>query len=195
MSNAYLSLATILLVISISNTGSSDIDNVFEESRFRESVTTTISENSIIANHKYYVSVSNAEYKASAGAVQMISRFFIDDLEDVLNVRYENNFVLGEPGGIDKLLPTLQDYLNQKLDVAIDGEGKNPTLIGAEYQDDQLLLYIELPAPKEPSSISISYTALIELFPEQKNLIHFNIAKQRKTVIIDANRTSDTLKF
>jgi len=39
--------------------------------------------------HKYYLSVSNVSYSTKAKALQMVSRYFIDDLEDVLNERME----------------------------------------------------------------------------------------------------------
>ena len=39
--------------------------------------------------HKYYLSVMDLEYNEDAKAVQMVTRIFYDDLEDVLNERYD----------------------------------------------------------------------------------------------------------
>lgn len=157
--------------------------------RFRES------EDNIHHFHKYYISVSNATYSQSAKSVQMISRFFIDDMEDVLNMRQEKAVVLGDPATIEELYPLLKDYIARKLTVQINGAASIPSFIGAEYESDQILLYIELPSESVPNEITIKFNAFLEMFEEQKNLIHMKINGKRRTLLIDKNNALDSVKF
>ncbi len=155
--------------------------------RFRES------EN--INFHKYYISVSNATYSKEAKSVQMITRFFIDDLEDVINARISNPIKLGDKSTIQDVYPYLKDYLNKKLQVKIDGKNTMPNFLGAEYESDQIVLYIEIPAEDIPEEITMKFNAFIELFEEQKNLVHLKINGKRKTMLFDINKSTDSVKF
>lgn len=44
--------------------------------------------------HKYYVSVTQIEYVKKQQSVQIISRIFLDDFEDVLQARYNEKLFL-----------------------------------------------------------------------------------------------------
>ena len=161
-------------------------DKELEESRFRESETNT---------HKYYVSVSNVKYSEKARALQMTTRFFIDDLQEVLNARYENQVELGVEEELTEHTPSIQKYLSAKFDVNLDRTKSEPNLLGAEYEGDQIILYIEFPALKKPAVIDMEFNAFYEVFEEQKNLIHFKINNQRKTMVLERGKPDDTVKF
>lgn len=155
--------------------------------RFRESEKNNL--------HKYYISVSNATYSKSAKSVQMVTRFFIDDLEDVINSRIQDPIELGNDATIQDIYPHLESYLAKKLEVKINGIDSTPSFLGAEYEGDQIVLYIELPSDKMPTTVSMKFTAFLELFEEQKNLVHMKINGKRRTLLMDKNKSSDTVKF
>ncbi|PRP68041.1 DUF6702 family protein [Nonlabens agnitus] len=165
-----------------------DLPIVVEGSRFRESEL-------IQQYHKYYLSVSNVKYNEKSKALQMVSRFFIDDLEDVLNERMDKKVTLGNPDGLEELKPILNRYINSRLRVKADGTTTDPTVIGAEYDADQIIIYIELPAAKQPKTVEVSYKALFELFPEQKNLVHFKMGSQRKSLLNSMDTPTDRVNF
>ncbi len=157
--------------------------------RFRESV---IPQNQF---HKYYLSVSNVTYSKKANALQMISRFFIDDLEDVLNERLSQKVTLGNPEGLEELKPILDRYISKRLTATVDGQDVVPVVLGAEYDNDQIIVYIEMPSLQQPQQVEMSYKALFELFPDQKNLVHFKIAGQRKSLLNTRETPIERVKF
>lgn len=162
--------------------GSEDV-----ELRFRESVTNTA--------HKYYLSVSNVTYNKKAEALQMTSRFFIDDLENVLSQRTDETILLTESGSLEKHKKLISSYFRTKLRVKVDGELTPINYLGAEVENDQLVLYIEIPAMVEPSQIEMRFTALIELFEDQKNMVHLKIKGVRKTLLMNKDKKTDSVKF
>ena len=182
--------------------GNNDVTGDVEEVRFRESESKTITaassdhlENEQTELHKYYLSVSNVKYSAKAAALQMTSRFFIDDLEDVLNERLDKKMSLGNPDGLADLKPILNRYISKRLNVTIDSKNVEPVVIGAEYDADQIIIYIEMPTAQRPKNVEMSYKALFELFPEQKNLIHFKIADSRKSILNSRDIPQDRVNF
>ncbi|SCY40530.1 hypothetical protein SAMN05192588_2705 [Nonlabens sp. Hel1_33_55] len=161
--------------------------NFFDIS-FLESETTQL-------DHKYYLSVSNVKYNQKSKALQMVSRFFIDDLEDVLNERMDKKVTLGNADGLEDLKPILNRYISNRLRVKVDGSSVEPNVIGAEYDADQIIVYIELPVANQPKSVEVSYKALFELFPDQKNLVHFKIGDKRKSLLNSMDTPTDRVNF
>lgn len=189
MKNFKIVLLLSVLSLSLSSFSlDSTSEKEVEISRFRESE----NNNDL---HKYYISVSNVTYSESAKSLQMITRFFIDDLEDVLNSRIETPVVLGDDATIQDLYPLIKSYLDKKLEVKINDQVSKINFLGAEYEGDQIALYIEIPTLKEPKEVSMKFNAFLELFEEQKNLVHLKINGERRTLLMDKNKGADTVKF
>jgi hypothetical protein len=145
--------------------------------------------------HKYYLSVSNVTYSSKAQSLQMVSRYFIDDLEDVLNERLDEKMELGNVADLPDLLPVLDRYFSRRITMKVDGKTSVPKVIGAEYDVDQIVIYIEIPVDKKPTDIEMSNKSMFELFPEQKNLTHFKISNERKSLLNSGDTPTDRVKF
>lgn len=158
-----------------------------EESRFRESETINL--------HKYYLSVSNVTYSSKAQALQMTTRFFIDDLEDVLSEQSQKKLVLNNNQDILDNKAVLASYLEKKLELTVDNVKRNIIYLGGEIENDQVVLYIEIPVSKEPTSVTMKFTAFQELFEEQKNMVHFKLQGKRVTLLMTKEKQTDSLKL
>lgn len=145
--------------------------------------------------HKYYVSVSNITYNKQAKSLQMITRFFTDDLEDALSAREDREITLDRNTDLKSIQPILERYLDKKLNITIDKNASRYQLLGSEIDADQILLYIEIPCEQPPSNISMTFTALTELFEDQKNMVHIHINEIRKTLLMHLNKKTDNANF
>lgn len=158
-----------------------------EESRFRESETINL--------HKYYLSVSNVTYSSKAKALQMTTRFFIDDLEDVLSEQSQKKLVLNNNQDILDNKAALASYLEKKMEVTADKRVRAIIYLGGEIENDQVVLYIEIPVSNEPTCITMKFTAFQELFEEQKNMVHFKLQGKRVTLLMTKEKQTDSLKL
>lgn len=145
--------------------------------------------------HKFYVSITKVEYVQEKGAVQIISKIFIDDLEDVFKERYDENISLDETANDNNLDSYLSKYLDQKLKVVINGEPQQLRFIGKEYDIETLVCYIEVVNVPDVKTLEISNKVLFELFPEQQNIIHFKTPEGRRSMILEKDNPSYMLKF
>ena len=157
------------------------------ESRFRESEINDI--------HKYYLSVSNVTYSSKVQALQMTTRFFIDDLEDVLSEQSQKKLVLNNDQDILDNKAALASYLEKKMEVTADKRMRTIVYLGGEIENDQVVLYIEIPVSKEPTSITMKFTAFQELFEDQKNMVHFKLQGKRFTLLMTKEKQTDSFKL
>ncbi|WP_034922552.1 DUF6702 family protein [Gillisia sp. CAL575] len=145
--------------------------------------------------HKFYVSVTEIEYNEKAESLQIISRVFIDDMEDLLQTRYDSKIRLGKSNETTEASTSINKYLKQKIEIQIDGKTMEVNYIGKEYEDDMLLLYLEVSNVSSFKKIEIKNAILTDMFSEQKNLVHVNYKGSTKSLILNKAKQEDVLNF
>lgn len=147
--------------------------------------------------HKFYVSVTNVGYSEKDDALQITSRVFIDDLEDVLKERYNIEAHLATDKESDQSREYLQKYLRTKFVVAVNGKPRTYENIGKKYDNDVLIFYLEVPELKfqEVKSIEIQNEMLTDLFDEQQNIVHFKINGNKKSFVLMKENTKGVLNL
>ncbi len=138
------------------------------------------------AVHKFYVSVTNMEYVEEKKAFQITTRIFIDDLEQVLNNRYDIRAAMATEEEYPELDTYIGKYLNKKLSVRINGEIKALSYLGKEYRDDLVMCYMEIEGIEleNLNSLEVTNDILTELFEEQQNVVHLRIGEMKKSFIL-----------
>ncbi|HET8885193.1 MAG TPA: DUF6702 family protein [Salinimicrobium sp.] len=145
--------------------------------------------------HKFYVSVSEMEYVQEKKSVQIISRIFIDDFETVLNARYGTELFLATKKEGSESDVLIKKYIDQKMQVEINGNRKQLHFLGKEYENDMVLLYIEIPNVDAPKKVKIKNEVLFGLFPDQKNIVHFETKGETKSLLLVKGEGIGTLNF
>ncbi len=154
---------------------------------------TTLS--SFTTAHKFYVSVTQVEYNKEQQALQIISRIFIDDIEDLLKERYGISIDFDKKEKSSEIDEYLTTYLNQKLIFEVNGKKVNFAFIGKEYEEDLMICYLEIENVPSLDSIVVTNEVLMDLFEEQQNIIHVKKGDQRKSLILEKEKEVGVLKF
>lgn len=149
------------------------------------------------AAHKFYISVTNVSYSEKDDALQITTRFFIDDMNTVLKERYGIDATFGEEDESQMGQEYLEKYIRTKFSVTRNGEHADYTILGKKYDTDVIVLYIEVPEIDLPSvtSVGIENEILTDLFDEQQNVVHFNIAGKKKSFVLIKSDTKGMLNL
>lgn len=135
------------------------------------------------------------EYKPEQKSLQIISRVFVDDFEDVLSKRFATPLVLLPDEETENADDWIVRYLNQKLNFSINGEALELNYIGKRYDDDRIYLYIEIDNVPAFDSISVENLILTDLYEEQKNLVHLKNKNQIKSKVLTKAKSSHTFTY
>lgn len=135
------------------------------------------------------------EYNEKEHSLQIISRVFIDDLEKLLQTRYDESIRLTKNGDSEKVSDYIKKYLGQKIKVELDGKPYKLKYIGKEYENDMLLFYLEIVDVPEFKKIGIKNAVLTDMFSEQKNLVHVEYKGEIKSLILTNGKDEDMLIF
>lgn len=147
--------------------------------------------------HKFYLSVTNINYSEKDKALQITNRIFIDDIERVLEERYDIDGQLGTDKEADVTLTYLEKYLRAKFVIRVDGEVIRYNFLGREYNEDQIVFYLEIPEVEilKVKSLSVESEILTDLFEEQQNVVHFKINNKKKSFVLIKENNKGMLNF
>ena len=136
--------------------------------------------------HKFYVSVTNISYSEKEDALQVITRIFIDDMEMLLEERYDIDGELATDEENPDAKKYIEKYLNAKFAIKIDGNLKKYDFLGWEYDKDVIICYLEIPKIDFPNikSIEVQNEILTDLFEEQQNVVHFKLNDKKKSFVL-----------
>ena len=146
-------------------------------------------------SHKFYVSTTNVEYVPEKQAVQIISKIFVEDLEQVLQERYGASVVLDPTKETESDVNYLKKYIFQKLKISINNKPVKLDFIGKEYDIDIVNMYFEIENISELKSIEIENKILFDKFPEQQNIVHLITPETNKNLILDKDHPNGLLNF
>ena len=150
-----------------------------------------------MVTHKFYVSVTNIKYSEKSDALQITSRIFIEDIEALLKERYDLEVHL-EEGKKNAIADTyIEKYLRAKLVLELDDKPTPYNYIGKEFDNDILVVYLEIPQVDFDTlkSINIQNQLLTDLYEEQKNLVHMKWKGKKKSFVLTRENNKGMLNL
>ncbi|MDX1760808.1 MAG: DUF6702 family protein [Christiangramia sp.] len=146
-------------------------------------------------DHETYLSVTEIEYNKEAQSIQIISRVFIDDLENVLSKRYQQEIGMSYKEDLEKNKALIQKYIDKKLKISVDGKEQKLKLLGSKFDADQVVLFIEATGVKSFKDVEVENLILTDLFDSQKNIVHVKKDKTIESMLLVKGNGSQRVKF
>jgi hypothetical protein len=86
------------------------------------------------------------------------------------------------------------DYLQQHLGLNLNGTDVTPSVLGREYQDDQLVLYLEVAGVAELQTIAVSNRILFAELEGQQNIVRIKTPTKRKSYLQAQGRARNVFR-
>ncbi|WP_299049484.1 DUF6702 family protein [uncultured Polaribacter sp.] len=145
--------------------------------------------------HKYYLSLTQIEYKSESKSIQITINVFMDDIETALNKVFNIDLQLTTSRELLNNDIYFKKYLKEKLQFKINTTPVNFNYIGKEYDGDLVFFYLEIDNINNVDTIEIENKILTHHFPEQQNLVKSKANKKHKSILLSAKTDKGLLKF
>jgi len=145
--------------------------------------------------HKFYLSVTEIEYKKEKKELQIVSKVFIDDFKNVLEQRYGESITLSKEAEAGPVNQLIKKYLASKFQISVDGKSVPLKYLGKKYDKDQLVLFIQAEDLEAFKEIRITNAVLTDMFDDQKNVVNVKIGHQVKSLMLRKDAETDVLNF
>jgi len=144
------------------------------------------------ADHPIHLSVTEI-YPSEVGGVEMSITFFMDDFGDAVKYeQYRDQINRGELS-VDDLI---MRYLMEKTSLELNGKKVDYQLVRKETNFPALTCYLKVsPEITELKSISVENSMMLELYDDQRNMVHVKIPKKEGSLILDKKKTRASATF
>ncbi|MGQ3678330.1 DUF6702 family protein [Tenacibaculum discolor] len=145
--------------------------------------------------HKYYVALTEIEYREDTQSVQMIMNVFMDDIELAINKDYNTNLQIATKNELPSINEYFYKYLKAHFKININDDEKAYKFIGKEYDGDIVYFYLEIENVSLPRTIKVENDILVDYFPDQQNLVKATVKKERKSLFLSSDNDKGLLNF
>lgn len=137
--------------------------------------------------HKFYVSNTIIEYSAQNQTYGITVKMFTDDLETAIG---GESIHLGEENEVINAGALLETYVNGHFKLTFNDQEQMLVYLGKEVENDLTICYFEMLQSTDFHTLKIDNSLLLELFPDQKNIVSLAVGGKSQTLIMtDLKRT------
>lgn len=144
--------------------------------------------------HKFYVSIYQINYVPQKKMLQITSRIFVDDLNEVLEKKFHKKTFIGTDRETPEDVTLMKKYIAEKLILTLNGNQKPINFISKEVEANVLICYFNIKDVSKISSLTIQNTALLELNEAQQNIIQANITGEKESLLLTVDNFKGVLK-
>lgn len=145
--------------------------------------------------HDFHTSLTEIQYDAKTGSLEVTIRVFTDDLEEALTALNQGKKVSIEQNakGTDALI---QQYLQKHWGlISPQRQLKSFEYVGKEPELDATWLYVEVSQAQNLKGYTLFNTIFLGLFDDQTNLTNILYPNQRKTILFNQKVKSAPYPF
>ncbi len=143
--------------------------------------------------HKFYVSLTEIHYNTHNERFEVSMRLFPDDLDRALLEQSGIHTQLATELEHDYADSLLMVYLLGGFSLSADGQEVPLSYIGKEPESDAIWCYLESGPLAYPRELGIGNEVLLEVFPDQVNIIQVYVDDWNKGLLLNRNQTSAKL--
>lgn len=137
--------------------------------------------------HPIHLTLSEVKYAAKNHSFEVVHKFFVDDLEkqveELLQTRGKKvDLHLNTPKELADVDVFLQQYVNEFFILKINGKTYSGKLLGKEYENDAVWIYVEVLNVPKPKQIYLKDVFLFDLHNDQSNLVNFECGEKKGSI-------------
>ena len=141
--------------------------------------------------HPYYVSTMEIDYRPDRSALQITIRVFTDDWQLMLNTVYDQDLRLDPDSDAAQIVIHSSGYLQKEIELKLNDTELQPVFLGMEYQDDQIVFYLEVKDVVEVKTLIVSNSILFEALEGQQNIVRIKTPTKRKSYLQTQGQARD----
>ena len=147
------------------------------------------------ASHPLYLSICQIDHNAENKSLEVSVRIFDTDIIEALEAKGVKNIHLGTASELDGLDSLIANYIQENIQIAVEGKKVAGNFLGKEVEGDVVWSYVEFLNVPSVSSIQVKNTLLFELFDSQQNIVHVKVNGKTRSLRLHIGEKSGEIEF
>ena len=131
--------------------------------------------------HPYHVGSVEINYNAKTKTFEISAKFFLDDLENSLNAKYNKTLHFGEEKSKAGLDQALENYFAEYFKLKSNNKFLKINYLGFEEDKESVNVYLESEMTEMPKKVETAVSLLYSFFDGQMNIVHIIVNGERKS--------------
>ena len=131
--------------------------------------------------HPYHVGSVEINYNSKTKTFEISAKFFLDDLENSLNAKYNKTLHFGEEKSKAGLDQALENYFAEYFKLKSNNKFLKINYLGFEEDKESVNIYLESEATEMPKKVETAVSLLYSFFDDQMNIVHIIVNGERKS--------------
>lgn len=144
--------------------------------------------------HKFYVSIYQINYNQKDKRLEITSRIFIDDLNEVLKKKYNKKTLFSDKNIRIEDLELMKKYISENFTIKINGISRTINYLSNETEPNVLICYFNIKDIPKIKTLEIKNTSLFDLNSEQQNIIQTTIYNKKQSLLLTIDNQKNMLK-
>jgi hypothetical protein len=144
--------------------------------------------------HKFYVAIYQINFVSDKKRIEITSRIFVDDLNAALEKKFHQKSQIGDSGETADDIAKMNQYLLEHIKIKVNGKPKTILFVRKEMESNVVVCYHKIVDVPVVKSIYIDNSTLMELFPDQQNIIQTSINGKKQSLLLTADNSGGVLK-
>lgn len=136
--------------------------------------------------HPYHVGSVEINYNSKTKTFEISARFFLDDLENALNKKYNQSLRFGEEKSKEAINKALENYFSEYFKLKNNNKSLKINHLGYEEDKESVNIYLESETTEVPKKVETAISLLYNLYDDQMNIVH---------IIVNGNRKSSKMNY
>ncbi|MCL9804754.1 hypothetical protein NAT51_04425 [Flavobacterium amniphilum] len=149
---------------------------------------------SSFAVHKFYVSIYQINFAQDKKMLQITSRIFVDDLNNMLKIKYNQKTNLGEPNESANDITLMKKYIFENFSVKVNGQSKAINFANKEMEGNVLICYYNVKDIPKIKTLEIHNSVLHDFVDEQQNIIQTTVYGKKQSFLFTPGNAKGLLK-
>lgn len=144
--------------------------------------------------HKFYVSIYQINYNQKDKRLEITSRIFIDDLNEVLKKKHNKKTLFSDKNIRIEDLELMKKYISENFTIKINGISRTINYLSNETEPNVLICYFNIKDIPKIKTLEIKNTSLFDLNSEQQNIIQTTIYNKKQSLLLTIDNQKNMLK-
>ncbi|WP_374451555.1 DUF6702 family protein [Cloacibacterium normanense] len=131
--------------------------------------------------HPYHVGSVEINYNVKTKTFEISAKFFLDDLENSLNAKYNKTLHFGEEKSKAGLDQALENYFAEYFKLKSNNKFLKINYLGFEEDKESVNVYLESEMTEMPKKVETAVSLLYSFFDDQMNIVHIIVNGERKS--------------
>lgn len=145
--------------------------------------------------HDFHTSITNAEYNAKSGSMEIAMKLFTDDLELTMKNKHHVVLNLNSDNELPQADSLIYNYVIDNFSIQSSKKSDRPKYVGKEIENGITFIYLEVHSFPIEKELLVKNTVFFDTFDDQSNIVNIKLNGELESAFLKKGHETESIQF